>query len=36
MRAFHPSTPDRTIATGKGVYNIKRRKSAEPEPPSDG
>ncbi len=33
MRVFHPSAPDRTIATGKGVYNIKRRKGAEPAPP---
>jgi uncharacterized protein (TIGR00369 family) len=38
MRVFHPSAPDRTIATGKGVYNIKRRRGTgtEPQPPSDG
>jgi uncharacterized protein (TIGR00369 family) len=24
IRVFHPSQPDRTIATGKAVYNIKR------------
>lgn len=36
MRVFHPSAPDRTIATGKGVYNIRRRQGAEPEPPSGG
>jgi uncharacterized protein (TIGR00369 family) len=29
MRAFHPSAPERTIATGKGVYNIKRRRTQE-------
>ena len=34
MRAFHPIAPERTIATGKGVYNIKRRKGTEPAPPS--
>jgi uncharacterized protein (TIGR00369 family) len=36
MRAFHPSRPERTIATGKGVYNIKRRGRAEPTPPGEG
>jgi uncharacterized protein (TIGR00369 family) len=30
MRAFHPSAPERTIATGKGVYNVKRRRPEEP------
>jgi uncharacterized protein (TIGR00369 family) len=25
IRAFQPSDPTRTIATGKGVYNIKRK-----------
>jgi uncharacterized protein (TIGR00369 family) len=25
IRAFHPSAPERTVATGKGVYNIKRK-----------
>lgn len=24
IRAFHPATPDETVAEGKGVYNIKR------------
>lgn len=24
IRCFQPSAPDRTVATGKGVYNIKR------------
>jgi uncharacterized protein (TIGR00369 family) len=33
MRVFHPSAPERTIATGKGVYNIKRRGGTEPVPP---
>ena len=23
-RAFHPSAPERTVATGKGVYNVRR------------
>ena len=36
MRAFHPSAPERTIATGKGVYNIKRRRGTEPAPPGGG
>jgi uncharacterized protein (TIGR00369 family) len=25
IRAFHPSAPDRTVATGKGVYSVYRR-----------
>jgi uncharacterized protein (TIGR00369 family) len=25
MRCFHESAPDRVVATGKGVYNIKRK-----------
>ncbi len=24
IKCFHPSTPDKIVATGKGVYNIKR------------
>jgi uncharacterized protein (TIGR00369 family) len=36
MRAFHPSAPERTIATGKGVYNVRRRKHPEAEPKADG
>ncbi len=26
VRVFHPDTPDETVATGKGVYNISRSK----------
>lgn len=26
MRLFHPSSPDETVATGKGVYNIVQGK----------
>jgi uncharacterized protein (TIGR00369 family) len=29
VRVFHPSAPERTIATGKGVYNVKRAKTGE-------
>jgi uncharacterized protein (TIGR00369 family) len=29
VRAFHPSAPERTIATGKGVYNVRRRRPAD-------
>jgi uncharacterized protein (TIGR00369 family) len=36
MRAFHPSASDRTIATGKGVYNIKRGKHPELTPLAEG
>jgi uncharacterized protein (TIGR00369 family) len=36
MRAFHPSAPERTIATGKGVYNVRRRRLPEGEPKADG
>jgi len=36
MRAFHPSAPERTIATGKGVYNIKRRRPPEDGPKTEG
>jgi uncharacterized protein (TIGR00369 family) len=25
IRAFHPSAPERTVATGKGVYSVYRR-----------
>jgi uncharacterized protein (TIGR00369 family) len=28
VRVFQPSDPDRTVATGKAVYNIKRPKEA--------
>ena len=28
IRAFHPSAPDRTVATGKGVYNVLRAKQS--------
>ena len=28
IRVFQPSTPERTVATGKGVYNIKRKEDA--------
>lgn len=24
IRAFHPTTPDETVAEGKGVYNVRR------------
>jgi uncharacterized protein (TIGR00369 family) len=27
-RVFHPGAPERTIATGKGVYNVRRFKKA--------
>jgi uncharacterized protein (TIGR00369 family) len=30
MRAYHPSDPQRTIADGKGVYNIKRARRESP------
>jgi uncharacterized protein (TIGR00369 family) len=36
MRAFHPSLPERTIATGKGVYNIRRRRPSEESPKAEG
>jgi uncharacterized protein (TIGR00369 family) len=36
MRAFHPSAPERTIATGKGVYNVRRRRVTEGEPKAEG
>lgn len=26
MKVFHPKTPDRIVATGKAVYNVKRTK----------
>jgi len=29
MRCFQPSAPERVIATGKGVYNVKRRGDTE-------
>jgi uncharacterized protein (TIGR00369 family) len=35
MRVFHPSAPERTIATGKGVYNVKRRKPVEAGPKAE-
>lgn len=28
IRVFQPSAPDRTVATGKAVYNIKRKEDA--------
>lgn len=28
VRVYHPATPDKTIATGKAVYNIKRKEDA--------
>lgn len=28
VRVFQPSAPDRTVATGKGVYNIKRKEDS--------
>jgi uncharacterized protein (TIGR00369 family) len=34
VRVFHPSAPERTIATGKGVYNLKRRRASEPGGPA--
>jgi len=36
MRAFLPSAPERTIATGKGVYNVKRGKHPELSPTAAG
>ena len=30
MRIFMVHTPDRLIATGKGVYNVRRRKPRDP------
>ena len=36
VRVFHPSAPERTIATGKGVYNIKRRRPPEDGPKAEG
>jgi uncharacterized protein (TIGR00369 family) len=35
VRAFHPSVPERTIATGKGVYNVKRRRPTAGAPVAD-
>lgn len=28
-RVFHPDAPDRLIATGKGVYNVRRARSGD-------
>jgi uncharacterized protein (TIGR00369 family) len=36
MRVFHPETPDVLVATGKGVYNVKRvtsKASGAPDAP---
>ena len=28
VRCYQPSNPERTVATGKGVYNVKRKEDA--------
>jgi uncharacterized protein (TIGR00369 family) len=32
IRLFHPSAPDETVATGKGVYNIRMVRPRDPKP----
>lgn len=33
IRVFHPEREDHPIATGKGVYNVRRGRREEPSPP---